>query len=321
MQRHLVAKIAISVTLAISGCSREHEPSPEEMSLGVAEHSLWKFLDSMPIATAYQTVWTDSTRFIQPHALISATGDSRVESSWRMKGRFSNVDASGLGDLGFTSGPWDIVQLGDSTGAIMSGCRVLIWSRGPDSTWSVEVDLTIELPEPFENLFADSLRYSIYSTVWPQYRGRVGKPSVEVEALLAAESEFDKAIVERGLLSAYRANVCQDVELFFLGIWLSRWSPWERITERYLSHLEVSLEIVTEHAKVASSGDLGYTTGHGWYSCSANPKRALNFLRIWRRSNSGRWLLALEYLVPVDGLTPDMIDDSNPCLVGEVWES
>jgi len=191
------------------------------------------------------------------------------------------VGVSASGDLGFSSGPWTVIQPG--VGQMLYGHFLSVWKRGKDGVWRVQVDGGV---------------------VHAPLTRAAGKVTT-VPTTTASATPLDAAALnERGRLldradDALRESLARN----------DAKSPLPAHADSSLHVLRddklpadgaAALELVAKDPPglgraprlardVAASGDLGYTLG-GERNC----KGCGSYLRVWRWED-GRWRVAVDF--------------------------
>ncbi len=192
------------------------------------------------------------------------------------------VGVSASGDLGFSSGPWTVIQPG--VGQMLYGHFVSIWKRGKDGVWRVQVDGGV-VHDPLTRATGKvttvpASAAAPLDTAALDERGRM---------LDRADDALRESLAQGGakspLLALANSNlhVLRDAHLPADGA--------------------AALELVAKDPPglgraprlardVAASGDLGYTLG-GDRAC----KGCGSYLRVWRWQD-GRWQVAVDFSTP-----------------------
>jgi ketosteroid isomerase-like protein len=122
-----------------------------------------------------------------------------------------------------------------------------------------------------------------------------------LEGLVAAEKSFAAESEAHGMRDAFLAFLAEDAITFRPGPILGHKSWEERTSPPGTLVWEPSF------AEIAAAGDLGYTTGPWEYRPPAEknqPTSYGHFVSVWKRSNSGDWLVALDIGIGHDKSEP-----------------
>ena len=195
---------------------------------------------------------------------------------------------SRAGDLGYTTGPWQLKN--DIKDAKFSafGTFMTVWKKQPDGKWRFMVDLGVSHPEPKKPAL---LTYGEPAT------GRFTRDAAKGRSdLQKTESDFSKASVKRGAVEAFLAYASSDVRVLrnqkqpFIGrkAAVAAWTP-----------LSIEWTWTSQFADVSTSGDLGYS--YGLYEmrdkATSSVTQTGNYMRVWKRVN-GAWKLILDVTDP-----------------------
>ncbi|MBV9773303.1 MAG: DUF4440 domain-containing protein [Gemmatimonadetes bacterium] len=221
-------------------------------------------------------------------------GPANAKEQWE-KGRNPPVlltwrpafaEVSAAGDLGFTTGPFEIQP--DAAGAKPAyGHYMTIWRRQPDGEWKFAVDLGTSNSTPTRS----------YPDWQPPASARRAAPARMVDtaaaraSLLAAERRLIAESASRGRAAALLAHAADDVRLHHEGV-----EPVMGKAEVRAALAERSGESgwTPTHSDVAASGDFGYVYGR----YQAGSAGAGNYVRIWERKPGGEWKVALDLTSP-----------------------
>ena len=204
--------------------------------------------------------------------------------TWEPK--FAEISAAG--DLGYTTGPWEFRGFPDVVIPDVSGEYVTLWKLQPDSSYRFIIDvgvahgphdttvreLTLREPETvdsYDNLDLNRLK----------------------EDLAQIELGFSDEAAEDGAASAYATRIDETTRMY-----RPRSTPIIGVAPitGYLSEIEGTWTWTPLLTGVSQSGDLGYTYGVTRQAIDENTSE-YSFVRIWRRDETGHWLLAVDVQV------------------------
>ena len=183
------------------------------------------------------------------------------------------ADIASSGDLGYTTGPWEIRRNPQDT-PVAFGHYVTLWRKQADGAWKVELDIGIGHDRvPLAN--------------------KVESPAIPKEvAATRPKSDIDKA-------RASLANADQDASSSLLkyiatDVRLYRGGALPMIgkgaAQDWLSKNPASLKTQQVGVKIANAADLGYSYG-------TTPTS--NYLRIWKKQRDGSWKIVLDLFSPI----------------------
>jgi len=211
------------------------------------------------------------------------------------------ADVSRAGDLGYTTGPYRLIDQSPEHRPIQHGYYFSIWKRQPDGAWKVAVDVGIETPAP--DAAERALRFQ--SVRNPSPAKKMTSASVNPEAgraaLLEADREFIRAASSRGVLKAFQAHLGDEARLHRNGIFpLTK----KDAIRSFLAQKKFMPSGEPMQADVAQSNDLGYTYGRYELREDSAPQHAKAtekgyYVRVWKRDSSGRWKIALDTTHPL----------------------
>jgi ketosteroid isomerase-like protein len=189
------------------------------------------------------------------------------------------------GDLGITTGPWTFTDATKPDAPPRYGHFLSVWQRQRNGEWKVTADIGIAHPLPS----ADAVRGKFDQHQWGKVQAGPAGSSTS-DALLKAEEELLLAIDRAGTRKPFLDRVATDAVFFRNG------EPPITDRERLRKTVEEAMQPFAWRplkAVVASSGDLAYSYG----SYVTGNERG-NYLRIWRLSQKGEWLILIDLTDP-----------------------
>ena len=218
------------------------------------------------------------------------------------------ADVSSAGDLGYTTGPYRLINESPEHKPTRHGYYFSIWKRQPDGAWKVVLDLGIQTPAP--DAQERALRFQSVRPL-PRAKKTATKSAPvnnvnlesEREALLAADREFIRAANTRGALKAFEAHLGDEARLHRDGIFpLTKGDA----IRSFLAQKKFMLSGEPLKAEVAQSNDLGYTYGRyesraegGAAHATATAEKGY-YVRVWKRDGArGRWRIVLDTTHPL----------------------
>lgn len=192
---------------------------------------------------------------------------------------------SGSGDFGVTTGPWTLTDTAKPDAPAWHGHFLSIWERQGNGEWKVKVDIGIAHPLPAPDAMVGRFDQHRWGTV---PAGPAG--SSTSDALLKAEEELLLAIDRAGTRTPFLDRVAPDAVFFRNG------EPPITDRGRIRKLVEEAMSPFAwrpAKAAVASSGDLAYSYG----SYVVGNERG-NYLRVWRLSPQGEWLIVIDLTDP-----------------------
>jgi len=214
----------------------------------------------------------------------------------------SYAEISSSGDFGYSTGPYTLTE---PAGRLRFGHYASVWRRQADGEWKVVAEGITRHAPPLQ--VDERLTYLPV----PKSKRRAAKIVVvaELRRLEASERVLSLAWKTRGS-AALLEHATDDL----------RYLPPDAPPLQGRGAVQAGLLVRREELSfqpgggdVARAGDLGYTFGElARKSGPSAPVEAGGYLRVWRRSARGVWLVALELHVmppreggPVPAMTPD----------------
>lgn len=190
------------------------------------------------------------------------------------------VDVAQSGDLGYTTGPWTMLQ---NDRAQASGEYVTLWRKQFDGQWKYVIDMSIErigvapvasatVPAPHQAL-------------------AMATPSMAPTSVLI---DLDNKFAAAELLrpgATYQQYLSSEARLYRPG--LSMMQGLAAVAN--MKNLEKGYIFAPTTGYLSVGGDLGYVVGNYRHLGDAkHPQESGSYLRIWRREAEAGWRLALE---------------------------
>lgn len=219
--------------------------------------------------------------------------EERPAPPWVLSWQPVAAEVSRGGDLGYTTGPWEIG--GDPSRPPAHGQYFSIWQRQADGAWKVLLDVGTVGPPP--DAPAEPWQGGESPAHWTPASGEEVDPAAAEEILLARDRELARAVTAEGPLSAYLAHLTADARLLRDG----RPPALGRQGIREVMAEAGSLSWEPQAAGVAASADLGYTWG-AYQQPAGGPEEEGDkghYVRLWRREPDGVWRVAVDLLTPL----------------------
>jgi ketosteroid isomerase-like protein len=266
-------------------------------SLVASERAFAAMSAAKGMKAAFLTYLAEESVVFLPTAMDGrAAWEARQPSKNSLLWEPAFVAVSSAGDMGYTTGPWEIRPPADSTGAAASPDRYLhgtfssVWKKR-GGVWRVIADIGISHPKPLMggvgsgNLVAG-----------PTLPPRTMKGN-RVN-LAGMDRTLTKAMRAVGAHEALAAHATQDVRFNVEG---KHPSVGIDAAQARVDSVAGFYDFKTQGSGIASSGDLGYTYGLAERFVSANAAAAdtSSYLHIWRQDDGRTWKLALAVLNPI----------------------
>jgi ketosteroid isomerase-like protein len=205
------------------------------------------------------------------------------------------ADVSLAGDLGYTTGPWELRPKGKEDTNVLHGFYTTFWRRQADDSYKLLFDGGISTPPPSPGDIAVKIGNAVPA--------KVENPPQEEEArgkftLLSADRAFAKAVAARGTGAAYADFLADDSRLYREGAIpvVSKARILETLKAQPAKMIWAPIQ-----ARVASSGDLGYSLGNETVGAEQG-----YYLRIWKKQADDSWRVVLDLFTPVQPEPPPL---------------
>jgi ketosteroid isomerase-like protein len=266
-------------------------------SLAASERAFAAMSAAKGMKEAFLTYLAEGSVVFQPTATDGRKAwEARPPSKNTLLWEPAFVAVSSAGDMGYTTGPWELHPPADSTGAPAPPERTLhgtfnsVWKKR-GGVWRVVADIGISHGKPLMggvgsgNLLAG-----------PTLPPRTMKGN-RVN-LAGMDRNLAKAMRAVGAHEALAAHATQDVRFNIEGKYPSIGID---ATQARVDSVAGFFDYKTEGSGIASSGDLGYTYGLAERFVSANAAAADTsvYLHVWRQDDGRTWKLALAVLNPL----------------------
>jgi len=202
---------------------------------------------------------------------------------------------SDMGDMGYTTGPWEFRPDINDAKAVAFGNFLTVWKKQADGSWKFVIDLGISGPQPSETIAAWQ---PPKEPKW--FEGGFGPGRTDkkyITDLMEREREFSRDSASRGARVAFEDRADRDVRFFregqqpmgkadagsFLIAAMNNWT-WE-----------------PAFADVSHGGDLGYTYGTYRIASKDTPSKNVEsgyYYRIWK-NHGGKWVVVADLTNPV----------------------
>ncbi|MEW6736939.1 MAG: nuclear transport factor 2 family protein, partial [Acidobacteriota bacterium] len=253
------------------------------------------------IRESFLLFFADEGINFQPHPVITKEAiKSRpapatlppVTLDWRP----SYADVSKAGDLGFTTGPYTLIDKGTNPRPPVYGYYFSIWKLQTDGNWKVAVDAGITTPDPVS---LDTAFFQAASRLKPAKESSAVNQNTERAALLEIDKELSRKSASADLANSYLSYLSDEVRLYrdghnpFIGL--------AAITA-FLPQIEGALSCSPIKSDVATSLDLGYT--YGSYELKKRGEQSGivekgYYVHLWKRASNGSWRLTLDVMRPL----------------------
>lgn len=315
--------IGVLCTLAMAGFAMmpraEEKPTPLEAMI-TQERAFAKMAEEKSTRDAF-------LEFLADESLLFTPGPTPGKMYYRNRPALplklswtpEFADVSAAGDLGYTSGPWEIRKTAADPPSSFGHFNTL-WRLQKDGSWKVEVDMGVSHEKPATSV-ADVKKVDSPKDNAPA--PKEPKPIADLQKELSdLDTAFSASAEKIGIAKAYEEQAADSIRLF-------RNDHMPAFGKAAAVKLAESSGTVAWHpalARASKSGDLGYSTGtmridtpgmpappspSAPPAAGATPPGPPNapsatgarppapatphyYVRIWRRDKAGAWKIVLE---------------------------
>jgi ketosteroid isomerase-like protein len=291
MRRGFISSLVLFL-LAAGGLAQNNGQSDAE-ALAEAERRFCKDVVARGVRDGFIAHLADDGVLFRPHPV---PGKKYLEASPARPGLLTwepaFAEASGGGDLGYTTGPWEFRNKSPEEEPAGRGNYMSIWRKQPDGAWKVVLDLGIgntpSEPKP------TGLKAHVNKRVPASRLKAVSEAdkTALLNALLNHDVEFRKAVAAEGAVKGYRSYANDDLRMLRDGSLpiTGKKAALARLSEKY-----GALTWEPHGGDVSRAGDLGYTYGKAEMKPEgAGKPEHFNYVHIWRRQPGGAWRLVLD---------------------------
>ena len=201
------------------------------------------------------------------------------------------AEVSAAGDLGYTTGPWELRRLDPNRPFAGWGHFISVWKKQKSGPWRVVLDVGTEHDQPVHGVG------NVDFTAGPATvrHGSSGTPPV---SLTSEDRTFSKLMKASGISASYGAMGAP--ELRFHRDHIMPIAGVDSV-KLQIGRMPGYFDYRAEGQRVAASGDLGCTWGVAQHHPPGGATKADScvYVHIWRRNAAAEWKLALEVLNPL----------------------
>jgi ketosteroid isomerase-like protein len=278
--KRLALALILSIAVPAGTAPRAGEIPKPVASLVAAEKVFAAMSVEKGMRAAFLAYLADSALVLQPGPVPGREAyEKRKEGPAVLWWEPRLAEVSATGTFGYTTGPWEYRASRDADPQAF-GHFVSVWETQTDGSWKVILDAGIS--------------HEREPSAWPlsaRAGNGAGFPNRERSrrALLQTERAFADA-ASQNRSAAYADFSSDDVRLYREG---APPTAGKTAVCRLVGASGQDAAVSASGARVAASGDLGFTIG----SVGAGPSSY--FLRIWRREPSGEWRIVIDLDSPV----------------------
>ena len=226
-----------------------------------------------------------------PTALVADKGKlTNAQELWKSRPARTNTrlawypvlaDVAQSGDLGYTTGPWTLLQ---NDRPQTAGEYVTVWRKQPDGQWKFAVDMGIER-------IGSAPAFSA-NVPQPRLAAAAGTPSTAPTNILL---DLDRKFAAAQLLkpgATYQQYLSAEARLYRPGLSMMQGVA----AAANMKNIDGGYQFTVVTGYLAAAGDLGYVVGTLQRPASGtnHPAEDGTYLRIWRREAVAGWRMVLE---------------------------
>ena len=289
--------VLVSLLLLIpAGTVRGQSSNRTLQSLINVERAFSKLSEEKGIKEAFLFYLADDSIVFRPKPVPgrkvyeAAPDDSSALLTWEP----AYAEVAPDGDLGYTTGPYQVQDKSKPADPARHGHYVSLWQKQPNGLWKVVLDVGISHPQPG---FRPVEVMTRKETARPKRLVKVDRLS-ELNNLLKVEADFLAKAAADGILAAYAAFGHDDIR-FYRDNLLPMTGIEALAKESSTGPARLTWE--PTDGDVSRWGTLGYVfgTAKAGSDASAHPEAASSYLRIWRKTADGQWKIALDLAVAI----------------------
>lgn len=260
-----------------------------------AEHAFADLSKAKGMRTAFLANLGEDSLLFGPDLISGvALWKSRPESPAVLTWYPVFADLSLAGDLGYTTGPWEIRPNAEAKEPGAQGHFVTLWKKQHDGTWKVLFDQGARTPKPAAPIpvaIPAAKPAKVETSALPKLAA--GQDVI----LLQADRAFSGVAETKGEAAAYLGVLAEDARFFRKDK-----APVQgrEAIRAALTEKPTLVSWAPAGAIVSSSNDLGYTFGLVKRKQGAEGawEDSDNYLRIWKRQANGPWKLVVDVVDP-----------------------
>ncbi|HYO99274.1 MAG TPA: nuclear transport factor 2 family protein [Pyrinomonadaceae bacterium] len=311
MTRLVAVSLMLALAFTFAVFARQSGYSPALVSLVEAERAFARMSVERGVRESFLAFFADDGINFQPHPTKTREAYLKRPAPPERPPVMLNwepvfADASRAGDLGYTTGPYRLIDQSPEHKPTRHGYYFSIWKRPPGGAWKVALDVGIQTPAP--DAQERTLRFQAARQTSPAKATTTAGANSNLEeeraALLKIDRDFLAAASTRGAARAFQAHLGDEARLHRNGAFpLTKGDA----IRSFLEQKKFMLSGEPMKAEVAQSNDLGYTYGRyelrgGSGATGAAlvtaPEKGY-YVRVWKRDHAGRWKIALDTTHPL----------------------
>lgn len=295
--KSVIRLLAVLSVVSLTAAGPGQSGSRSLQSLVNSEKSFSRLSAEKGIREAFLAYLADDAVVFRPKPLPGkkvyedAPADSPLLLTWEP----AFAEVSSAGDLGYTTGPY---ELRDRTGpgqSVRYGHYVSVWERRGNWQWKVVFDGGISHPGPGSKPQAVETPPDQVKT----WRGAKVDRIQGSKTLLDLEREFAAKAQASGIVEAYLAHADNNIRVYREN---ALPTAGKEAWLKQVSTMTGKWDWDPLDGTASSIADIGYVYGIGNRTGpeggTADPESS-SYLRIWRRTSGGQWRIVLDLAVPI----------------------
>ncbi len=297
-------RIILAIALTIVPCdnlkSQDSVLSTSMLSLVNAERSFAETCAQKGVRESFLEFLADSSILFRPHPVngrnfMLQKPAPNFPPSVLLAWTPIYAEISGAGDLGYTTGPYELSDLSPKKEAAKYGAYFSIWKKQSDGLWKVVLDAGIQTSMPTAPLNSPFVPHSGMN------KKRVNDSARELEEMKRSLIDTERSFAskcESGGAKGYKEYLCECTRMHRNNV-LPMIGKDSIAAFLKKSNAKVIFEPIG--SDVARSGDLGFVYGTYQSTSTQGKEKAEKgyFVRVWRRNPKDKWVIAFDSEQPV----------------------
>jgi ketosteroid isomerase-like protein len=271
-------------------------------SLVAAERAFSKTSEEQGTKAAFLANLADDSILFRPGPVLGRPWtEERPSPPFLLTWHPVKADIAKSGDLGYTTGPWEVRPKGKDDPNVVHGNYVTVWKKRADGSWKLVTDIGNANPKP-EGAPAEALRLDPAEV---GKRGGADSLDAAEASLLAADRAFGSDAKSKGIPAAYADLLTDDARVIRNGAFPVIGNDAVR---SFLTGRKAAMTWEPSKAGASGAGDFGYTYGtYDETPAEGKPEKGY-YLRIWKKPAGDAWKLVLDITSPLPPPPPPPAD-------------
>ena len=289
-----VALVAASALVATSAARGPADAALDQMV--EAERAFARRASEHGVRDAFITFLAADSISVQPYGNARQQWEARPAPApdaklARLQWEPRTGDIAASGELGWLTGGFRVVP---PAGEPRYGCYFSVWEKQASGDWRVRLDVGIDTPGPTPFPAPGFTRVAGTGSR-AQDGEKSNRPPASLEELTQADRALAADAAARSTASALLARLNPHARIHRTG--RHPLTSRQAIADLFASTPppDVTFEPAVD-ARVAASGDLGWTIGR--YAPKSGAGESGYYVRVWKRDAAGRWTIAADITQP-----------------------